>query len=187
VGAGAGGASCVGGDVDVLWARRGRLGVADELGAAGTGRTCGADQGGDVDSMSAQCGVVPDSRGAAVAELSRGIGAVKHCPRPRPATTRLGGDPDSEPRPECIVHRVTMYPSLYVMIFSSQRLLPGIPGIISPNLTPRVRSRAAPGHLLIAHCLVSLSTFAHHISSAGIHQGLDVAENPRGSPMPTAS
>lgn len=35
----------------------GRLGVVDELGAAGTGRTCGAGQGGDVDVMSADCGV----------------------------------------------------------------------------------------------------------------------------------
>lgn len=35
----------------------GQRAVLDELGAVGTGRTRGAGQGGDVDSMSAQCGV----------------------------------------------------------------------------------------------------------------------------------
>jgi hypothetical protein len=38
-------------------ARRGQRAVLGELGTAGTGRTRGAGQGGDVDSMSAQCGV----------------------------------------------------------------------------------------------------------------------------------
>jgi hypothetical protein len=40
-----------------LWACRGRRDGVDELGAAGAGRTRGAGQGGDVDSMSAQGGV----------------------------------------------------------------------------------------------------------------------------------
>ena len=38
-------------------ARGGQRAVLDELGATGTGRTCGAGQGGDVDSMSAHGGV----------------------------------------------------------------------------------------------------------------------------------
>ena len=46
-------------------ARRRRLDVVDELGAAGTRRTGGAGQGRDVNSMSAQCGVDALSGGEA--------------------------------------------------------------------------------------------------------------------------
>ena len=40
-----------------MWVRGGWLDLVGKLGAAGTGRTRGTGQGGDVDSMSAQCGV----------------------------------------------------------------------------------------------------------------------------------
>jgi hypothetical protein len=46
-------------------ARRGQRDVLDELSAAETGRTRGVGQGGDVDSMSAQCGVDALSGGKA--------------------------------------------------------------------------------------------------------------------------
>lgn len=49
----------------VSGAGRGRLGLVEELGAAGTGRTRGAGQGGDVDLVSAHCGVDALSGGEA--------------------------------------------------------------------------------------------------------------------------
>jgi hypothetical protein len=49
----------------VSGAGRGWCGLVEELGAAGTGRTCGAGQGGDVDLMSAHCRVDALSGGEA--------------------------------------------------------------------------------------------------------------------------
>jgi hypothetical protein len=49
----------------VPWACRRWLELVEELDAAGTGWTCGAGQGGDVDLMSAQCGVDALSGGEA--------------------------------------------------------------------------------------------------------------------------